>query len=121
MQYFVTQADVKLTDCSVCLKNRRDMLFIPCGHVTCCSSCALTVEICSICQGEIVSKAKVGGGEEGGGKEGMRGGGRREEVGGEGGGGKEGRRGRGGGRGEKGGGRKGEGGRKEWEGGGREG
>lgn len=53
------QEEVGLTDCSVCLKNRRDMLFIPCGHVTCCAGCGLTVDRCSMCQQEIVSKAKV--------------------------------------------------------------
>lgn len=51
--------EVSLTDCSVCLKNKRDMLFIPCGHITCCGDCGLTVETCTICQQEIVSKAKI--------------------------------------------------------------
>lgn len=53
------QDEVNLTDCSVCVKSRRNVLFVPCGHVTCCEACAPTVERCSICQQEIDSKVVV--------------------------------------------------------------
>ena len=35
------------------------MLFVPCGHVTSCEDCALTMETCSMCQEEIATKVKV--------------------------------------------------------------
>ena len=47
------------SDCSVCLKRQRNMLFVPCGHVITCADCGLTMETCSMCQGEIISKVKV--------------------------------------------------------------
>lgn len=51
--------DVGPEYCCVCLKNKRDMLFLPCGHLTCCEGCSLDVEQCSICEQEIGSRAKV--------------------------------------------------------------
>lgn len=50
-----------LDECLVCSDAKRDMLFQPCGHVTCCSTCAPRVKKCLICRESVVSRIKVGG------------------------------------------------------------
>lgn len=44
--------------CVVCLRKRRRAAFIPCGHLVCCSECALTIErtphpLCPMCRQDI--------------------------------------------------------------------
>jgi tetratricopeptide (TPR) repeat protein len=47
---------VKRITCCICMANEKNMVF-NCGHST-CSSCALKINICSICKTEIIIKIK---------------------------------------------------------------
>lgn len=49
-----------LEECLVCSDAKRDMLFQPCNHVTCCSGCAPRVKKCLICRESVVNRIKVG-------------------------------------------------------------
>jgi hypothetical protein len=44
-------------DCVVCMAFQKDVVFAPCGHYCCCSTCATTVKTrqgnCPICRGRI--------------------------------------------------------------------
>ncbi|KAM0897538.1 hypothetical protein ACQ4PT_022505 [Festuca glaucescens] len=44
--------------CVICLKNRREAVFVPCGHLVCCCNCAKRVELvdkplCPVCRQDI--------------------------------------------------------------------
>uniref|UniRef100_T1J7S0 RING-type domain-containing protein n=1 Tax=Strigamia maritima TaxID=126957 RepID=T1J7S0_STRMM len=41
-------------ECVVCMEKPCNMLFLHCGHVCCCETCALNINICPMCRGEIV-------------------------------------------------------------------
>jgi serine/threonine protein kinase len=45
--------------CVVCLDQRRCFAHQPCGHVTCCSDCVVTVQTCPLCRQEIEGNLKV--------------------------------------------------------------
>ncbi|XP_020105061.1 E3 ubiquitin-protein ligase SPL2-like [Ananas comosus] len=50
--------------CVICLMRRRRSAFIPCGHLVCCPSCALTVERdsfpkCPVCRQSIRSSIRI--------------------------------------------------------------
>ena len=49
-----------MTECMVCSDHKRDTLFIPCGHIVTCSSCASRVKKCLLCKEPVVSRSKVG-------------------------------------------------------------
>jgi len=42
-------------ECNVCMTNNKDVVFAPCGHFSCCNSCALQCQKCPICRGKIDS------------------------------------------------------------------
>ncbi|KAI1723516.1 zinc finger, c3HC4 type (RING finger) domain-containing protein [Ditylenchus destructor] len=42
--------------CGVCMDNRREVIFMPCLHFTCCKSCADAMDNCSICRLRIMGK-----------------------------------------------------------------
>ena len=44
----------------VCSDHKRDTLFVPCGHIVTCSSCASRVKKCLLCKEPVVSRSKVG-------------------------------------------------------------
>ena len=46
-------------ECTVCSDMKRDTLFGPCGHVTCCSVCAPRVKKCLVCKDPITSRTRV--------------------------------------------------------------
>jgi E3 ubiquitin-protein ligase mind-bomb len=48
-----------LDECLVCSDAKRDMLFQPCGHVTCCSLCGPRVKKCLICRESVNNRIKV--------------------------------------------------------------
>lgn len=48
-----------LDECLVCSDAKRDMLFQPCGHVTCCAACAPRVKKCLICRESVVNRIRV--------------------------------------------------------------
>lgn len=45
-------------DCIICMENRRNLLFYPCLHFTCCNICgnSVTISNCPECQSKIESK-----------------------------------------------------------------
>lgn len=39
--------------CCICMENEKQILFMPCRHVCCCSSCAHAVGKCPVCRGTV--------------------------------------------------------------------
>lgn len=48
-----------LDECLVCSDLKKDILFQPCGHITCCSACAPRVKKCLMCRETVVDRIKV--------------------------------------------------------------
>jgi len=58
----VQQSDIRTLDCcSICLVERANHIFIPCGHLCCCINCFLNLQSkkCPICNVEYSSYLKV--------------------------------------------------------------
>jgi len=52
--------DITENDCSVCMDDVKNSVFIPCGHISCCLNCAVIIQesdnpICPICDARIES------------------------------------------------------------------
>jgi len=45
--------------CVICLDQKPNMTFIPCGHVATCELCSSQVQSCPICRETIVNKQKL--------------------------------------------------------------
>ncbi|XP_031345282.1 E3 ubiquitin-protein ligase MIB1-like [Photinus pyralis] len=54
-----TNISSTMDECLVCSDVKRDILFQPCGHVSCCSTCAPRVKKCLICRESVVSRIKI--------------------------------------------------------------
>ncbi|XP_064541015.1 E3 ubiquitin-protein ligase mind-bomb isoform X1 [Drosophila montana] len=48
-----------LEECLVCSDGKRDTVFKPCGHVSCCETCAPRVKKCLICRETVTSREKI--------------------------------------------------------------
>lgn len=48
-----------IDECLVCSDGKREILFSPCGHVTCCNACAPRVKKCLICRDNVFLRMKV--------------------------------------------------------------
>ncbi|XP_001353017.1 E3 ubiquitin-protein ligase mind-bomb [Drosophila pseudoobscura] len=48
-----------LEECMVCSDAKRDTVFKPCGHVSCCDTCAPRVKKCLICRETVSSREKI--------------------------------------------------------------
>ncbi|KAE9522042.1 hypothetical protein AGLY_017562 [Aphis glycines] len=46
--------------CKICYKERLEVMFIPCGHITACIQCSVALETCSICRQHISVMMRVG-------------------------------------------------------------
>lgn len=46
-------------ECLVCSDLKKDILFQPCGHITCCSACAPRVKKCLVCRETVTNRIKV--------------------------------------------------------------
>ncbi|MCJ1307042.1 hypothetical protein MMC25_000688 [Agyrium rufum] len=56
----IEMAEEKEEDtCKACYCNEIDAVFVPCGHMVACSTCAEAVEICMVCRGIVSSVQKV--------------------------------------------------------------
>ena len=56
----VNPADEKcLDECMVCSDQNRDVLFLPCGHVTVCHQCSVRVKKCLLCKEFVDERKKV--------------------------------------------------------------
>ena len=49
----------KYDQCLVCGQALREMIFVPCGHATCCESCSKTISKCQLCDGSVTAMHKV--------------------------------------------------------------
>lgn len=47
--------------CMKCSNEKRNCLFLPCGHVTLCWECSNGAMVCQICKGEITERTKASG------------------------------------------------------------
>lgn len=47
------------TTCVICMDQKPNMTFIPCGHVATCESCSSKVQECPICRQAIVNKQRL--------------------------------------------------------------
>ncbi|XP_076183214.1 E3 ubiquitin-protein ligase MIB1-like [Ptiloglossa arizonensis] len=54
-----TVPSATIDECLVCSDGKREMLFNPCGHVTCCNTCAPRVKKCLICRENVLSRVKI--------------------------------------------------------------
>ena len=45
--------------CMKCSSEKRDCLFLPCGHVTLCWECSSGATVCQICNGNITERTKA--------------------------------------------------------------
>ena len=50
-----------LDECIVCSDQKRDILFLPCGHITVCHHCSARVKKCFICKEYVDDRRKVDG------------------------------------------------------------
>tara|TARA_B100000073_G_C23716311_1_gene566074 strand:- start:1118 stop:1558 length:441 start_codon:yes stop_codon:yes gene_type:complete len=46
--------NVENEKCLICLENKKDCIFYPCGHYYCCDPCSKLINICPICRNNIV-------------------------------------------------------------------
>ncbi|TRY63249.1 hypothetical protein TCAL_05773 [Tigriopus californicus] len=49
----------KSTECVICLENKCNIIFLPCGHVCCCGKCQSEVTACPLCRKTIQQKIKL--------------------------------------------------------------
>ncbi len=45
--------------CVICMDEKPNAVFRPCGHLKCCEDCAITVKDCPMCRKKIVEVVKV--------------------------------------------------------------
>jgi len=45
--------------CKVCMDREVNTVFVPCGHLVCCSYCALIQLLCPVCEKCIVENIRV--------------------------------------------------------------
>ena len=56
----INQSDDKcLDECMVCSDQNRDVLFLPCGHITVCHQCSARVKKCLLCKEFVDDRKKV--------------------------------------------------------------
>ena len=42
--------------CIICIEQERQIIFKPCNHIACCSTCSKNLQECPICRKQITSK-----------------------------------------------------------------
>ncbi|XP_059149917.1 E3 ubiquitin-protein ligase LRSAM1-like isoform X2 [Physella acuta] len=47
------------SECAICLDKQSNIIFLTCGHVCCCSTCALPVKECPLCRANISAKIRI--------------------------------------------------------------
>ncbi|XP_017780178.1 PREDICTED: E3 ubiquitin-protein ligase LRSAM1-like isoform X1 [Nicrophorus vespilloides] len=47
------------TECVVCLDNKCEIIYVPCGHFCCCTDCSLPLNECPMCRAAIEKKIRV--------------------------------------------------------------
>ena len=46
-------------ECSICMDAPKDVVFIPCGHVSCCQECSADIHDCPICRQPVTKRQKL--------------------------------------------------------------
>ncbi|XP_046397759.1 E3 ubiquitin-protein ligase LRSAM1-like isoform X2 [Ischnura elegans] len=46
-------------ECAVCLDMKCEVIFIPCGHMCCCSGCSEQLDLCPLCRALVEQKIRV--------------------------------------------------------------
>lgn len=54
-----TVATTAVRECVVCLQPKLEIVFLPCGHMCTCATCAPRVEDCPMCRAAITEKKRV--------------------------------------------------------------
>jgi hypothetical protein len=49
----------RASTCVICMEVARQVLFMPCKHVVCCSNCSGHVQKCPVCNQRITSKQPI--------------------------------------------------------------
>ncbi|KAL3881989.1 hypothetical protein ACJMK2_028371, partial [Sinanodonta woodiana] len=47
------------TTCKICMENPIRVIFLPCGHLVCCETCAPAFRKCPICRKRIQQSVKT--------------------------------------------------------------
>lgn len=47
--------DNDTSECAICMSESKEIVFVPCGHYYCCSSCSRGLSKCPICRGTITT------------------------------------------------------------------
>ncbi|XP_018414869.1 PREDICTED: E3 ubiquitin-protein ligase LRSAM1 isoform X2 [Nanorana parkeri] len=47
------------SECVVCMEQEAQSIFIPCGHVCCCSSCGDALQACPLCRSNIAQRIRI--------------------------------------------------------------
>ena len=58
-QSHIFQEVTNMFTCIKCSSEKRDCLFLPCGHVTLCWECSKGATVCQICKGDITERSKA--------------------------------------------------------------
>ncbi|WAR08448.1 BIRC7-like protein [Mya arenaria] len=46
-------------NCKICLDNRADVIFLPCGHIVSCPQCSPALDLCPVCRKSIMGLVKA--------------------------------------------------------------
>jgi hypothetical protein len=49
----------KKNSCKICMKEKANIAFLPCGHLICCPSCSLSSNFCKICYKKITDFVRI--------------------------------------------------------------
>lgn len=55
----ITTDSDSLSECVVCMERTVKIIFIPCGHMCCCSECQHSLELCPMCRTDIERRINV--------------------------------------------------------------
>jgi len=47
------------TQCKICMDNRVEVVFLPCGHLVSCTRCATAISNCAVCRQPIKAYVKT--------------------------------------------------------------
>lgn len=53
------EATLVTNTCVICLENKKEFVFVPCGHLAACGKCSFTLNTCPICRTPIDKKQRV--------------------------------------------------------------
>lgn len=48
-----------ISECVICMEHPSKIIFLPCGHLCCCSNCDESIELCPLCRATIERRIKV--------------------------------------------------------------